>query len=73
LTADGLPVGLELDGPSGTDLRLLAISHAIETVLPAAAAPAAALIRSTRAVVPAQRSCEAPAGVVGRDTAQLDQ
>jgi len=39
LTGDGLPVGLELDGPRGTDSRLLAISRAIETVLPAAAVP----------------------------------
>lgn len=41
LSAEGLPVGLELDGPAGTDLRLLAISRAVEVVLPPAAlAPA---------------------------------
>lgn len=32
--ADGLPVGLALDGPAGTDRRLLAIAAAIEAVLP---------------------------------------
>jgi mandelamide amidase len=37
LCADGLPVGLELDGPAGTDRRLLAIGRAIEAVLPVAA------------------------------------
>lgn len=33
--SDGLPVGLELDGPAGTDRRLLAIGAAIEAELPA--------------------------------------
>ena len=36
LTADGLPVGLELDGPAGADLRLLAAALAVEAALPAA-------------------------------------
>ncbi len=36
-TDGGLPVGLELDGPAGADLRLLAIGRAIETVLPVTA------------------------------------
>lgn len=31
--ADGLPVGLALDGPAGSDRRLLAIGRAIEAVL----------------------------------------
>lgn len=34
LTANGLPVGLELDGPAGSDRRLLAIGLALEAVLP---------------------------------------
>ena len=32
LTGDGLPVGLELDGPAGSDRRLLAIARAVEGV-----------------------------------------
>jgi len=36
LTAGGLPVGLELDGPPASDPRLLAIAQAIEALLPAA-------------------------------------
>jgi mandelamide amidase len=34
--ADGLPVGLALDGPANSDRRLLAIAAAIEAVLPPA-------------------------------------
>ena len=34
LTADGLPVGIELDSPAGSDRRLLAIAAAIEPLLP---------------------------------------
>ncbi|MCW5771042.1 MAG: indoleacetamide hydrolase [Rhodospirillaceae bacterium] len=34
LTSTGLPVGLELDSPAGTDRRLLAIGLAIESILP---------------------------------------
>jgi mandelamide amidase len=34
LTALGLPVGIELDGPEGGDARLLAIAAAVESVLP---------------------------------------
>ena len=34
LTAQGLPVGLQLVGPAGRDGRLLAIAAAVETVLP---------------------------------------
>lgn len=34
--ADGLPVGLALDGPAGSDRRLLAIAAAVEAVLPPA-------------------------------------
>jgi mandelamide amidase len=30
LTADGLPVGLSIDGPLGTDRRLLAVARAFE-------------------------------------------
>jgi len=33
LTRAGLPVGLELDGPSGSDRRLLAIGRAVEELL----------------------------------------
>ena len=33
--ADGLPVGLELDGPAGADRRLLAIALALESLLAA--------------------------------------
>jgi indoleacetamide hydrolase len=39
LTPDGLPVGLELDGPAGSDRRLLAIAAAIEAILPRLPAP----------------------------------
>ncbi len=30
---DGLPIGLELDGPAGSDVRLLAVAAAVEAVL----------------------------------------
>lgn len=40
LTKDGLPVGLELDGPLGSDRRLLAIGMAFEQVFGVLAAPA---------------------------------
>jgi len=33
MTKDGLPVGLELDGPKGSDRKLLAIGLALETLL----------------------------------------
>jgi mandelamide amidase len=33
LTSQGLPVGLELDGPLGSDARLLAIALGVESVL----------------------------------------
>jgi Asp-tRNA(Asn)/Glu-tRNA(Gln) amidotransferase A subunit family amidase len=39
LTAEGLPVGLELDGPLGSDRRLLAIGVAFEEVFGALPAP----------------------------------
>ena len=39
LTHDGLPVGLELDGPVGSDRRLLAIGIAFEQVLGTLPAP----------------------------------
>lgn len=39
MTASGLPLGLELDGPEGGDARLLAIARAIEAVLPKIPAP----------------------------------
>jgi len=34
VTASGLPLGLELDGPAGGDAQLLAIAAAVEAVLP---------------------------------------
>lgn len=40
MTAGGLPVGLELDGPVGSDSRLLAIGLSIEALLGVAPAPA---------------------------------
>jgi len=40
LTADGLPVGLELDGPAHSDRHLLALGQAVESVLPATPVPA---------------------------------
>ena len=39
LTRDGLPVGLELDGPLGSDQDLLAIGMSIEALLGPVAAP----------------------------------
>jgi mandelamide amidase len=39
LTAAGLPLGLELDGPEGDDARLLAVAAAVERVLPALPPP----------------------------------
>ena len=39
MTAAGLPLGLELDGPAGSDARLLAIAAAVEDVLPRLPAP----------------------------------
>ncbi len=39
MTAGGLPVAIELDGPSGSDRRLLAIGMAVETVLAPLPAP----------------------------------
>jgi mandelamide amidase len=39
MTASGLPVGLELDGPLGADQRLLAIGVAFEEVLGPVPAP----------------------------------
>jgi mandelamide amidase len=40
LTASGLPVAIELDGPEGEDRRLLAIGMAVEAVLRPLPAPA---------------------------------
>jgi mandelamide amidase len=39
LTAGGLPVGMEIDGPLGSDTNLLAIGMGIEAVWGALAAP----------------------------------
>ena len=41
LSADGLPIGMEIDGPAGSDRALLALSAAIEAILPATSAPPA--------------------------------
>jgi Asp-tRNA(Asn)/Glu-tRNA(Gln) amidotransferase A subunit family amidase len=38
-SAAGLPVGLEIDGPAGTDARLLALGLALEALLPRLPAP----------------------------------
>jgi len=43
LTAAGLPVGLEFDGPSHSDRTLLALGEALESVLGAISAPSLAL------------------------------
>jgi mandelamide amidase len=32
LTKDGLPIGLEFDGPAGSDKRLLALGYAMEAL-----------------------------------------
>lgn len=40
MTGGGLPVGLEIDGPVGSDDRLIAIGMAIEAVLGPLPAPA---------------------------------
>lgn len=39
LDSDGLPVGLALDGPTGSDRRLLAVGAAVEAALPRMPAP----------------------------------
>ncbi len=39
LSADGLPIGMELDGPAGSDRALLALSAAVEQILPVTPAP----------------------------------
>jgi mandelamide amidase len=40
MTAGGLPVGMEIDGPLGSDSNLLAIGMAIEAVWGSLKAPA---------------------------------
>ncbi len=42
LSADGLPIGMELDGPAGSDRALLALCATVEAVLPETPAPPAA-------------------------------
>ena len=42
LSSDGLPIGMELDGPAGSDRALLAWSAAVEAALPATPAPRSA-------------------------------
>ena len=39
MTANGLPLGMELDGPGGSDRRLLAIGLALESILDPMPAP----------------------------------
>ena len=39
LSADGLPIGIALDGPAGSDRRLLAVARALEADLPTAVRP----------------------------------
>ena len=41
MTKTGLPLGLELDGPEGSDATLLAIAQAVESMLPKMPAPKA--------------------------------
>ncbi len=41
MTLSGLPLGLELDGPEGSDASLLAIARAVEAMLPKMPAPRA--------------------------------
>ena len=41
MTKSGLPLGLELDGPEGSDARLLQIAQAVEAMLPKLPAPRA--------------------------------
>jgi len=40
LTGSGLPVGIEIDGPAGTDRDLLAVALALEKILGRLPAPA---------------------------------
>jgi len=42
MTGDGLPLGIEIDGPPGSDRQLLAIAAAIEAILPRLPAPVVA-------------------------------
>lgn len=46
LTEEGLPVGIELDGPAGSDRRLLEIGLAVESVLERLPAPRPKLARA---------------------------
>jgi len=39
ITAAGLPIGMELSGPAGSDQKLLSIAAAIESLLPKLPAP----------------------------------
>ena len=39
MTKAGLPVGIEIDGPEGSDQQVLAIGLALETILPKLPAP----------------------------------
>ncbi|MGE0803273.1 MAG: indoleacetamide hydrolase [Lautropia sp.] len=39
LSRDGLPIGLEIDGPAQADARVLALGRALEALLPAPALP----------------------------------
>jgi Asp-tRNA(Asn)/Glu-tRNA(Gln) amidotransferase A subunit family amidase len=41
MTRSGLPLGLELDGPEGSDATLLAVAQAVESMLPKMPAPRA--------------------------------
>ena len=55
LSAGGLPVGMELDGPAGSDSALLSLSAAVEAILPATPAPPA--MKSGQAVNKPCRPC----------------
>jgi mandelamide amidase len=39
MTAEGLPLGVEIDGPAGSDRHLLAIGLELERILGAVPAP----------------------------------
>jgi mandelamide amidase len=51
LSAGGLPVGIELDGPKGSDRQLLALGASLERILPPMPAPPASFTPAAHAPV----------------------